>query len=407
MRSTRTLFSLAIAVFGAAACSVTGEVPEGTSGAGAGDGGGLIDPGGSGAGNSVYVLQTEPDCSGADPAEDNDADGYTGSTGDCNDCTSLMNPEALDVAGNSIDEDCSGTADDTPTACDDALDVASNDAADAAKALDICKQSEGRGWGLLSARYVTADGQEPGQFGSEFPLGHGLLSAFGSLVSPQQGKRLLALSSGTARQPSDAGFASPGGFDKEYETGAPDGFPKESPACPGVTTGEPHDSIALELTLKAPKTAQSLKFNLNFYTFEYPVYICSKFNDFFVALLTPKPQGTPDANISFDAEGNLVSVNAGFLEVCTKVDANQTNGKVIACGKGPAELGGTGFDVGQNSAATGWLETVAPVETPGGEIKLRFAIWDSGDGDLDSTVLLDNFRFDNAPATTQTIPVVK
>ena len=49
--------------------------------------------------------------------------------------------------------------------------------------------------------------------------------------------------------------------------------------------------------------------------------------------------------------------------------------------------------------------TAAPIEQPGQNITLHFAIWDSGDGVLDSTVLIDNFAFDVNPADTETAPV--
>ena len=133
-------------------------------------------------------------------------------------------------------------------------------------------------------------------------------------MKPQEGAKVLALSSGTARQPNDPGYDSPGGHDKMYTTGSPPGYPKESPSCPGVTTGEPHDSAGLRVVIKTPTNAKSLSFNLDFYTYEFPNYICSQFNDFFVAMLTPKPGNQPDGNISYDSKGNTISVNAGFLQ---------------------------------------------------------------------------------------------
>jgi hypothetical protein len=69
-------------------------------------------------------------------------------------------------------------------------------------------------------------------------------------------------------------------------------------------------------------------------------------------------------------------------------------GKSYDCPLGIAELSGTGFDIVEDQfspaphAATGWLRTRAPV-TAGGILRIRFAIWDSADGNLDSTVLID------------------
>jgi hypothetical protein len=180
-------------------------------------------------------------------------------------------------------------------------------------------------------------------------------------------------------------------------------------------TGEPHDSAGLLIKIKSPTNAKSLKFNLNFYTYEWPDYICSTYNDFFVAMMTPIPMGQPDGNISFDTKGNLISVNAGFLEVCGCASMGgppcQTSGPPFACKLGSSQLKGTGFDQDflgdptDNSAATGWLATTSPIQKPGSEISLLFAVWDSGDGVLDSTILLDNFTFDVNGADTTTAPV--
>ncbi len=82
---------------------------------------------------------------------------------------------------------------------------------------------------------------------ASFHLGHGNLTGFGTNVKVQAGQRLLALSSGTARNPTDPGYQDVAGFNKNYTGNHPQGFPKESPACPGVTTGVPHDATALEV----------------------------------------------------------------------------------------------------------------------------------------------------------------
>src|SRR5262245_485529 len=49
---------------------------------------------------------------------DHDGDGFSFTDGDCNDCDPSANPGAFDVAGNGVDEDCSGTPDDEPANCD-------------------------------------------------------------------------------------------------------------------------------------------------------------------------------------------------------------------------------------------------------------------------------------------------
>lgn len=277
--------------------------------------------------------------------------------------------------------------------CDNDLAIDSDDPMDAARAIGLCDSKQ-----IVSAKYVTADGDDLKFYDPE-GIGHGILPNFGASVVPREGARMLVLSSGAARAPNHPDYEPPSGFNKHYTTGAPDGYPKESPSCEGVTTGEPHDSVALELELVPPKGAKSISFRSYFFTFEFPNYICDEYNDFFVAMLSPRPQGLPDDNIAFDAKGNSISVNAGFLEVCTPQTAG---GKKFACALGPKDLNGTGFE---KHAATGWLATAAPIPAEH-VLKLRFAIWDSGDGILDSTVLIDDFRWEGVEVTTETKPDV-
>jgi hypothetical protein len=260
----------------------------------------------------------------------------------------------------------------------------------------------------VSASWVRSDGQP---LSGELLRGKGILDHFGPM-QPREGVKVLALSSGSARNPGEPDFHDPGGDWKDYTAhGSPPGYPKESPACPGTTTGQPYDSAGMRVVLKTPTDALSFSFEFDFYTYEYPDYICSTYNDFFVAMLTPKLATLPDGNISFDNLGNTISVNAGFLDACQPC---QTSSGYFACSLGYGEILGTGFDSNsawdcpiQGSGATSWLVTSAPIENPGSEITLDFAIWDSGDGILDSTVIIDNFRFELTDVEVGTSPVPK
>jgi hypothetical protein len=245
-----------------------------------------------------------------------------------------------------------------------------------------------------------------------FHLGHGILPDFGFATTPRRGLKMLALSSGTARRPSDVGHASFNGFFKGYTSGHPVGFPKESPSCPDTVTGTPHDAAAVELEIRTPSNARGIAFDFDFFTYEWPEYICSPYNDFFLALLSPAPPGADSGNISFDGQGNLVSVNNAFLEVCgcpgNPPNPCSAGGKSFACSLGDAELIGTGFGFdssGTDHAATSWLFTEAPVD-PSATITLRLAIYDSTDGFFDSLALVDNLRWiaERASVNTQRIP---
>jgi hypothetical protein len=284
------------------------------------------------------------------------------------------------------DEDCDGVTDNEPIDCDDGLAIDDSDAMAAARALDICRTADPNGvgadrtWGVLSARYVKADGT-PGANA----LSHGLLADFGA-SEVQHGQRMLALSSGVARAPGQQDYQSPEGTNMGTNSSPPAGYPKESSSCPGVMSGDCNDSAALELDIRVPTNATSLAFNVGFYTHEFPQRTCTEYNDFFVTMIEPVPIGAADGNISLDGDGNPISVNSTSFEVC---ESQQAGGKTFPCTLGPGLLADTGFE---GHAATGWLESTVPVER-GSEITLRFAIWDSGDAIHDSTVLIDNFQW--------------
>ncbi len=283
--------------------------------------------------------------------------------------------------------------------CDQGLPIDGGDAMNGARAIGLCKVYEPGGWGVVSAQWVQSDGVP---LNGQLLEGKGILDRFGPMT-PREGAQMLAISSGAARAPDDPGFQDFGGYAKMDEFfdpphGAPPGYPKESPSCPGVTTGFPYDSAGLRLVIQTPTDAKSFSFDFDFYTYEFPVYICSEFNDFFVAMLNPKESNLPDGNISFDSAGNNISVNAGFLQVCTPQTAG---GKNFPCELGTGELSGTGFE---DHAATSWLTTNAALEAPGSQITLDFMIWDSGDTALDSLTLIDNFKFQLNETDTGTIP---
>lgn len=339
---------------------------------------------------------------------DLDGDGFSPMQGDCNDCDPDVGPDAVELptvagAGPAVDENCNGLVDEASPVCDQSVPVDASSPYAAARALDICTDARHdtwghERWGVLDARWVLPDGApEPGTH--TFALGHGILDRFGPNVPVRHGARLLALSSGTARQPADEDYRSPAGFDKSYSSAPPEGFPVPSPYCPTAQSGEPRDGAALELTLRAPQNARGLAFDFDFYTYELPGHVCTESNDLFVALLRPSPQDPWSGNIAFDAAGDVVSVNTVLLEACD-CDSGPPcaiGSRVHACTLGAGPLLGTGFgedtaEDGTNRGATGWLTSTAPA-SPGATITIRFSIHDAANGNGDSTVLLDHFRW--------------
>jgi hypothetical protein len=352
--------------------------------------------------------------------KDHDGDGFSFMEGDCNDCDPNMNPGAFDVPNNHIDEDCDGTADNEPSGCDAKLALDSSDPYDGARAIDLCRKTttaatgRARMWGVVDAKFVAPDGtdqcfEQPALLSDggasscaadpNFALGHGNLAKLG-VVMPRVGTHMLGISSGTARDPTDPGYSNVSGFNKAFTVNAAPGFPAPAPACPGVIAGQPHDGAALALTIRVPTNARSFSLDEDFFSYEFPHYICSSYNDTFVVEMTPAPTSS-GANIAFDQAGNPICVNNSLLQVC---DPQTAGGKTFACPLGSSSLQSTGFggdpDAGsENHAATGWLTTTVNIDPSllGKEMTLLFAIWDSGDGSLDSTALLDGFTWSTQP----------
>jgi hypothetical protein len=332
------------------------------------------------------------------PSDDKDMDGFTVAQGDCNDCDSNVNPGAVEVIAApdadggvppAVDEDCDGMADNVAPPCDANLALDDVNPIHAANAIELCQQATAsdKKWGVLDAQYVRADGSTfaPG-------LQAGLEDGFGPNVHTQGGQRLLALSSGHARIPGQPGACGSLTCTSNFGGTAPPGFPQDVPNCAGAT--DINDDVGLEVKLRSPKNATGYSFNFFFYSFEYPEWVCTSYNDQFIALVTPPPMGSINGNISFDSMTNPVSVNIAFFQVCA------------GCPLGTAALQGTGFDTWNDAGGTSWLKTQAPVKG-GDEVSIRFAIWDTGDQSWDSTALIDNFQWiaNGGTVTVNTDPI--
>jgi hypothetical protein len=279
-------------------------------------------------------------------------------------------------------------------------------------------------WGLVSATYTRgynsttapADGQ------------HGIMAGFGSVIKPREGANLGILSSGYALPCDDAnpgancsGSGESDPYFKGEQVGmyngagsSPPNYPKSTSTCkvdPSV-----YDTIGVTLQIKVPANAQGFSFDFDFYSGEWPEYVCTEFNDSFVAWLQSTAWtgvgGDGDLNVSFDSMGNAVSVNNGFFDHCTpnsQTGCAGNNTQTAACTGGASELQGTGFyNLGMycsgqttGGGATGWLTTKAPV-TGGETITLQFIIWDTGDQNWDSSVLVDNLAWSGTVTTTGT-----
>lgn len=358
-----------------------------------------------------------PPAAGVDAGNDaitNDAPVFVGDVVPAGCVPSAAN---FDVPGNGCDDDNDGIVD-NGGACDDGLPV-TGDASLFARAIDLCQVADddaGLKWGVVSIEYKgsfsTGTEAEAGQ--------HGIVPKFGNVVLPRAGKSLGVLSTGWARE-----YDNPQGSDTNAFKGgvamqppaviddAPPGFPKDNGDCTVDPTAGVHDVIDVKIRIKVPANARGITFDFDFWSSEWPDYVCTKYNDAFIAYLTSSGfnGGAPD-NISFDSQKSPVSVNNGFFDRCTPNSATGCGAgatpKTAACPGGESELGGTGFlDKGpwcdsvttSGGGATGWLTSSAPV-TPGETITIELILWDTGDQNYDSSVLIDHFAW--LADTTQT-----
>jgi len=141
-----------------------------------------------------------------------------------------------------------------------------------------------------------------------------------------------------------------------------------------------NDYTELRFVMQVPQDVTSFSYDFAFLSVEYPDYYQSAFNDMYIGWLESEKW---TGNISFDQQGNPISLNAGFLEF-----------KDDPSGQNPIpQFQNTCM---RQHAGTNWLQTTAGV-TPGESITVVFAIMDISDSILDSYVFLDNFKWGCVP----------
>ena len=339
------------------------------------------------------------DCNGTvDDGSDADGDGVKACEDCCETTEQCPDPAAAWDAGNP-EHFCAYEK--ITYECDEGIPENSTDPVDYAKTIGLCKikdPNDPNDWGLISATITDPTGGSAVHAGS-----NGLLSAFGNVIKPKDGKLMLALTSSKLgnpiTNPDYSGGTTSGAPSDWLDEQNPKGkFPAAKSCTSGSgTSGLVNDAVMLTLEIKTPKTAKSFSFNIYFITKEYPNFICSSYNDFFIALLDsgytsddPNLKNPKDKNLAMDENGNPVGINLAPDGLFTQCSPTNSYPKTKESCKGTAELKGTGFD---SNGGTGWLTTRGNIN--GGEtIKLRLAIWDLKDWIYDSIVLIDNFRWD-------------
>ena len=137
--------------------------------------------------------------------------------------------------------------------------------------------------------------------------------------------------------------------------------------------GSANDYVEMRFELDVPPDVISFSYDFAFFSVEYPDYYGSQFNDMYVGWLGSELW---TGNISFDAAGNPISLNAGFLDFRDD-------------GANLAEFDNTCM---KQHAGTNWLTTTAGV-APSEHITVVFAIFDLSDSILDSYAFIDNFQW--------------
>jgi len=240
------------------------------------------------------------------------------------------------------------------TICDTGL---GNAAADLAKAMELCDGS------LLSVDLQEVQ-----------PVQHGVVDGYGQSYRPQVGASMATLATGgiSPQEDKDQG----GTYDVSTTHPSPKGNPADG--CGQADPSQVQDMVKLTLRLKAPEAANAFQFDFNFMSAEFPEFLCTEFDDTFLAFIESQ---NLTGNISFDEKDNVISINTGFFDVCGQQLSPNCQGN--------QDLVGTGYD---NRGGTGWLTTKAPI-TPGEEFSLTFYLFDEGDAELTSQVLIDNFKW--------------
>ena len=196
---------------------------------------------------------------------------------------------------------------------------------------------------------------------------------------------------------------------------------------PGATSADPdpndttndfvHDLTNLRLEIKKPSNVSGFAFDFMFLSSEFPEFLCQIFNDTFYALAQIDSLSSSYTNVSFDSDGNEITVNNAFFEPANNWTSplHLTPFGIQGAGQCPPNdpladliggiIGGTDgactlpdycsdpAAVSTIGSGTGWLTTTVPLAETDDIINLHFSVHDEGDGNLDSLVLIDNFRW--------------
>lgn len=237
---------------------------------------------------------------------------------------------------------------------------------------------DGTGWSLAT-RFGTHE-QMPGEF----------------LWTPREGEQMLMLSTGQGGVPDANGVVE---FDdlEADDNGNPSDKPLPAPMSPQPGSGgapftgcdgvndcsdslinqwvaggmAANDLVWMQFAAEVPAGTHGFAVDFAYFSEEFPEWVGSEFNDMFVVWSNSETY-----------TGNLCFIND---QPCTVTALFPTTYQA-----GDTELAQTGFT---EDGATDWFQIKGSAE-PGELLELTLAVFDMGDEEFDTLVLIDNFAWD-------------